>query len=64
MPFDKVKYDKEYRKEHKAQFNVDLNKEELDELNDLLKKSNLTKVDFIRKAISDLKSRLVKKTSK
>lgn len=49
--FDKVKYDNEYRKKHKVQFNVDINKAEMQSLNELLKTLNIKKVDFLRKAI-------------
>ena len=38
--FDKTKYDIDYRKKHKVQFNVDLNKEEMDSLKELLKVSD------------------------
>ena len=40
--FDKTKYVDSYRKKHKAQFNVDLNIEEKEELEILLKNSNLS----------------------
>ncbi len=53
--FDKQQYDIDYRKRFKKQFNVDLNIEEYNELNDLLTKHNLTKVQFLRNAISSLK---------
>ena len=53
--FNKVAYDNEYRKKHKAQFNVDLNIEEKEELELLLKEHGLTKVQFLRNAINDLK---------
>lgn len=54
MAFDKSKYDIDYRKEHKVQFNVDLNKDENEELTKLLQKHNLKKVDFIRWAMKEL----------
>ena len=47
----KTKYDIEYRKKHKVQFNVDLNKEEMQSLNEALKASGTRKADFLRKAI-------------
>ena len=47
----KTKYDIEYRKKHKVQFNVDLNKEEMQSLNKALKISGTKKSDFLRKAI-------------
>lgn len=61
MAFDKVKYDLEYKKKNLKQFKVDLRIEEMEELEELLKKFNLTKATFLRSAISDLKN---KSTSK
>lgn len=49
--FNKSKYDIDYRKKHKVQFNVDLNKSEMETLNTLLKTTNTKKSDFLRKAI-------------
>lgn len=59
--FNQTKYIMEYRKQHKAQFNVDLNKSEKEELDILLKEKNLTKADFIRLAIEALKNNSLKK---
>lgn len=59
--FNQTKYVVEYRKKHKAQFNVDLNKSEKDELDSILKENNLTKVEFIRLAIEALKANKLKK---
>ena len=53
--FNQTKYVMDYRKQHKAQFNVDLNKSEKEELDILLKDNNLTKAEFIRLAIKALK---------
>ena len=53
--FDQTKYIMDYRKKHKAQFNVDLNIEEKEELDLLLKRHRLTKTQFLRNAINDLK---------
>lgn len=53
--FDKRKYDIEYIKTHKKQFKVNLNIDEFDNLEILLKKKNLTKVQFLRNAIEELK---------
>lgn len=61
MAFDKAKYDIEYKKEHKAQFKVDLNKDEMEELNKLLEKHGLTKAQFLRTAIEELKSKKAEK---
>ncbi len=55
MAFDKSKYDVEYRKKHKVQFNVDLNKDEMVELEKLLAKHKLSKVQFVRWSIDKLK---------
>lgn len=49
--FNKSKYDINYRKNHKVQFNVDLNKSEMNSLKELLKTTNTKKADFLRKAI-------------
>ena len=59
--FDQTKYIMAYRKKHKAQFNVDLNIEEKEELEALLKEHGLTKAQFLRSAINELKQ---KKTSR
>ena len=53
--FDQTKYIMDYRKKHKAQFNVDLNIEEKEELELLLKEHGLTRAQFLRNAINDLK---------
>lgn len=50
-----LKYIREYNKEHYKTFKVDLKKEELEELNKLLLKCNLTKAQFLRNAIDVLK---------
>lgn len=57
MSFDQNKYIQEYRKEHKKQFNVDLNKDEYEELVKLLKEKGITKVEFIRKSTEWLKKK-------
>lgn len=54
--FDKTKYDMDYRKKHKSQFNVDINKDEKDEIDALLKNNGMTKTDFLRNAIKKYKS--------
>ena len=54
----KSKYDMDLRKKlEKKQFNTDLNKEEYEELNSLLKEKKLTKADFLRKSMKILKER-------
>lgn len=59
--FNQTKYVNSYRKEHKAQFNVDLNKDEKELLDVLLEENNLTKVEFIRLAIEALKDKKIQK---
>ncbi len=58
MEFNKTEYDKEYRKKHKAQFSVDLNKDEKEELDVILKQHKLQKVQFVRGAIKNLKKEI------
>ena len=58
--FNQTKYVMDYRKQHKARFNVDLNKSEKEELDILLKDNNLTKAEFIRLAIKALKENKLK----
>ena len=53
--FNKKNYDIDYRKKYKSQFNVDLNKDEKNELDNLLNKKGITKSEFLRIAISLLK---------
>lgn len=55
--FDKKKYDIEYIKKHKKQFKVDLNIDEMETLNELLKKLGMTKAQFVREALEELKKR-------
>ncbi len=55
--FDKKKYDIEYINTHKRHLNVKLNIKELEELEELLKKKNMTKVQFVRNAIEELKKK-------
>lgn len=53
--FDKSKYDMSYRKTHKAQVYVDLNKDEKEELDSLLSENGMTKAELFRNAIQQLK---------
>lgn len=55
--FDKRKYDIEYIKTHKKQFRVDLNLSDYNDLEILLKTKNLTKSQFLRNAIEELKKK-------
>ena len=51
----KYKYNQEYNKKHYSTFKVDLKKVEIEELNKILKRLNLTKAQFLRNAIIKLK---------
>lgn len=53
--FNKREYDMEYRKKKKKQFNVDLNIPVYEELDQLLKSKNLTRTQFVRNAMENLK---------
>lgn len=55
MAFDKLKYDNEYKKKNKKLFTARINPDEMEELNKLLEKHNLSHSQFIRKAMADLK---------
>lgn len=51
--FDKIKYNDEYNKTHYAHFSVRLPKELNKDLEKKLKKKNLSKAQFLKKAIDD-----------
>lgn len=55
--FNQKEYIQNYQKEHYATFKVDLKKEEKIELDSLLEKNNLTKAQFLRNAIQELKKK-------
>lgn len=55
--FNQKKYIQQYNKDHYKTFKVDLKIEELEELNQLLKKMKLSKADFLREAIRQLKNK-------
>jgi len=55
IAFNKLEYDKNYKKQHKKHFGVDLNIDEMNELNKLLEENNITKADFLRNAINNFK---------
>lgn len=59
--FNQLEYIKEYNKEHYKAFKVDLKKEELDNINKLLKENNMTKADFLRLSIKALKNGKISK---
>lgn len=55
MKFNQSKYIQEYNKEHYKTFKVDLKVEEWNEINELLNKKGMTKAQFLREAIKQLK---------
>ncbi len=55
--FDKKKYDIEFHKKNYKVFKVDLKIKEFDDLECLLIKNNLTKSQFLRNAIEELKKK-------
>lgn len=59
--FNQLEYIKEYNKKHYKAFKVDLKKEELDNINNLLKENNMTKAEFLRLSIKLLKNGKIKK---
>ena len=59
--FNQLEYIKEYNKEHYKAFKVDLKKEELDNINKLLKENNMTKAYFLRLSIKALKDGKISK---
>lgn len=59
--FNEKRYKANYKKEHYIQFRTDLKKEEMEELNILLKENNLNRADFIRNAIKELKTKCNKR---
>lgn len=55
MAFNKKQYDIEYKKKKKKQFKVDLNIDEYEELEQLLKAKGMTKVQLVREGLERLK---------
>jgi hypothetical protein len=55
MAFNKKQYDIEYKKKKKKQFKVDLNIDEYEELEKLLKAKGMTKVQLVREGLERLK---------
>ena len=53
--FNQNKYIQEYIKEHKSRFSTDLNKDEYEKLQNLLKRNNMNKAEFVRWAFEKLK---------
>ena len=54
MSFNKKEYDIEYMKKNKRQFKVDLNIEEYEKLDRLLKEKGMTKVQLVREGLARL----------
>lgn len=55
MTFNQQKYIQEYNKKHYKEFRVNMKIEEMQELEELLSKVKITKAQFLKKAIEDLK---------
>lgn len=55
--FDKVAYDYKYRLEHYKEFRCYLSIDEFNDLNNFLKINNLSKSDFVRNALKELKKK-------
>lgn len=53
--FNQQKYIQEYNKEHYKEFRVNMKIDEIKELEKLLKDNHLTKAQFLRNAIDELK---------
>lgn len=56
MAFNQAKYILDYRAKHKKAFSTDLNIEEMEELNAVLKNLKMNKSTFIRKSFILLKN--------
>lgn len=55
--FNQNEYVNEYKKKHYSPLKINLKKEEKEELDKLLAEEGLTQTQFIRNAITDLKSK-------
>ena len=55
MKFNQNKYIQQYNKEHYKTFKVDLPKKDKEELDGMLKEDNLTKAEFLKRAIEQYK---------
>ncbi len=58
--FNQNQYIQQYKKEHYSIFKVNLKKDDMECLNKLLKEKGLTKAQFLRNAIDDLKYKVEK----
>lgn len=61
MAFNQSKYITTWQKENKKQFKVSLDLNEFEEADKLLKENNLSKIDFVRLALKNLKNGTLKK---
>ena len=57
--FNQNKYIQDYRKQNYKQFKVELKVEEMDELNELLKKKKLNKTEFVKLAKNALEKGMI-----
>ena len=57
--FNQNKYIQDYRKQNYKQFKVELKVEEMDELNELLKKKKLNKTEFVKLAKNALETGMI-----
>lgn len=64
MAFDQIKYINEYKKKHKKQFKVELDIPEMEELEKMLQENGLTKTQFLKNAIEDLRKKTQKNKDK
>lgn len=64
MEFNQSKYITNWQKQNKRQFKVSLNKEEFEKADNLLKKNNLSKIQFVRLALEALEKGTLKKEEK
>lgn len=55
--FNQLEYITDWKKKNCKAFKVDLKIEEMEELNALLEKHKLTKAEFLRKSIEELKNK-------
>lgn len=58
--FNQKDYIREYNKQHYSQFKANIKKQEMEELNELLKKYHMNKTQFILKAKELLKQNKLK----
>lgn len=62
--FNEKEYKKKWGKDHKKQFNVSLDIDEYEEIDETLKKLNIDKVCFLRTAWEKFKEELENKNEK